>query len=51
MGLYGFLFYGGITAMALAVLSGIAAFAAFKIRASKLKRQLDAEYGAQTKEG
>lgn len=39
------LFYGGIAAMAISVLLGITAFVVFKVRASRLKRLLDAEYG------
>lgn len=43
------LFYGGIAAMATAVLCGIAAFVFFRLRAAKLKQLLDAEYGEQEK--
>lgn len=42
-------FYGGIVAMATAVLCGIVAFMFFRLRAAKLKRLLDAEYGEQEK--
>lgn len=43
------LFYGGIAAMAGAVLSGVVAVVIFKLRAAKLKRLLDMEYGEQDK--
>lgn len=41
------LFYGGIAAMAAAVLVSIIAFVGFRLRAANLKRQLDEEYGEQ----
>ena len=41
------LFYGGIAAMAAAVVCGIVAFVIFRLRAARLKRMLDVEYGEQ----
>lgn len=49
MELRGLLLYGGIAAMAAAVLFGIAAFVIFRLRAARLKRQLDMEYGEKEK--
>lgn len=43
------LFYGGIAVMATAVLFGAAAFVFFRLRAARLKRQLDREYGVREK--
>lgn len=43
------LFYGGIAAMAAAVLGGVIALVIFRLRAARLKRLLDMEYGEQEK--
>lgn len=45
------LFYGGIAVAAAATLFNIAAFVIFKLRAARLKRLLDMEYGEQKKKG
>lgn len=39
------LFYGGVAAMAAAMLVSVIAFVGFRLRAASLKRQLDEEYG------
>ena len=39
------LFYGGITAMAAAVIFGIVAFVIFRLRGTRLRHLLDMEYG------
>ncbi len=43
------LFDGGIAAMAVSAVLGIAALVVFKLRGAKLKRQLDLEYGKREK--
>lgn len=41
------LFYGGCAAMGAAALAGVAALVAFRLRAAKLKRTFEEEYGPQ----
>ncbi|MDE7244045.1 MAG: hypothetical protein K2O18_08730 [Oscillospiraceae bacterium] len=40
------LFYGGIAAMAAAVIFGIVAFVTFRLRRTRLRHLLEMEYGA-----
>lgn len=42
------LFYGGITAVAVSLGLAVVAIVIYKIRASRLKRLLDSEYGRQS---
>lgn len=41
------LFYGGAALMAVSAVLGFVTFAVYKLRAAKLKRVLEAEYGAK----
>lgn len=43
------LFYGGAALMAAAAVLGLAAFILYRLRAAKLKRALESEYGPQEK--
>lgn len=47
MDLGNLLFYGGAALMAASAVLGFVTFAVYKLRAAKLKRVLEAEYGAK----